>query len=126
MSGSKIFSKIDLKEAYQQLELNKNSRSITYFHTKNGIYHLKRLCYGINNSFEKFGKAITCKLGVMSNVKFIFDDIIICNESLNEHLKTLELLLPKICDLNLKINKAKCTFGQKKYLFSKLRLSKVG
>ena len=41
MSRSKIFLKIDLKEAYQQLQLYANSRSITNFHTKKGVYRFK-------------------------------------------------------------------------------------
>ena len=39
----------------------------------------------------------------MSNVKFISDDMIIFNESLNEQLQTLVLSFSKIRDLNLKI-----------------------
>ena len=38
----------------------------------------------------------------MSNVKFISDDMIIFNESLNEQLQTLVLSFSKIRDLNLK------------------------
>ena len=51
-----------------------------------GFYCFKRLFHGINNSFEKFQRAIKWKLGVFSEVKFIFEDIIIFNESLNESL----------------------------------------
>ena len=72
MSGATIFSKIDLKEAYMQIELDEESRKITNFHTEFGIYRFKRLCYGINNSFEKFRKGI--KLGKMKNIKKIIQN----------------------------------------------------
>ena len=43
VSESKFFSKIDLKEAYHQLELDEESRFITTFTTHEGLYHYKRL-----------------------------------------------------------------------------------
>ena len=90
------------------------------------IYCFKRPCYGIDNSLDKFKISITCKLAVFSNVKFISDDMIIFNERLNKHLKTLELLFSNIYDLNLKINKAKCIFRQKKLLFFGIEISESG
>ena len=58
MTGSTFFSKIDMKKAYQQLELSENCRYLTNFHTEKGIIRFKRLCYGINNSFVIFQKNI--------------------------------------------------------------------
>ena len=70
MQGAKIFSKLDLKEAYTQLELDEQSRSITSFNTEQGIYRHKRMVYGINNSFEIFQRAMEHSFGVMKGVKF--------------------------------------------------------
>ena len=52
------------------------------------ILHFLKLSYGssIKNGFEKIQKAIACKLVVKSNVNFSSDDMIIFNESLNQHL----------------------------------------
>ena len=44
MTGATFFSKTDMKEAYQQLELSQNSRYLTNFHTKKRIMSFKRLC----------------------------------------------------------------------------------
>ena len=126
MSGSTIFSKIDLKEAYTQVELDEESRSITNFHTENGIYRYKRLCYGLNNSFEKFQKGIAMHLDNMPNVKFISDDIIVYNKNIKEHLTTLEQLFNKIKDINVKINKSKCIFAQAEISFFGIVLSEKG
>ena len=52
--------------------------------------------------------------------------MIIFNESLNDHLKTLALFFSEICDLNLKINKARCIFGQKKISFFGIEISESG
>ena len=104
MSGATLFSKIDLKEPYQQIVLQKDCKNITSFHTDKGIYRFKRLCYGISNSFEIFQKAITEKIGDIENVKFISDDIIIYTENRKEHLLTIENLFKRLRKLCLKIN----------------------
>lgn len=56
MNGCKIFSKIDMKEAYTQIELSPESREITNFHTESGIKRFTRLCYGINKHSRFFNK----------------------------------------------------------------------
>lgn len=38
VSGAKIFSKVDIKDAYHQLEISERSRPITTFVTKSGLY----------------------------------------------------------------------------------------
>ena len=97
-----------------QVVLEEESRNITNFHTEFGIYRFKRLCFGINNSFEKFQKGITTSLGHLPNIKFISDDMIIFNKSLEDHLQTLDKLFTKIDELNLKLNRSKCLFGKTK------------
>ncbi len=43
MNGSSVFSKLDLKWGYHQLELTPQSRGITAFAVHNGAYRYKRL-----------------------------------------------------------------------------------
>ena len=110
MTGAMFFSKTDMKEAYQQLELSKNCRYLANFRTEKGIMRLKRLCYGINNSFQIFKKAIHQSLGNMTNTKFISSDIIIYTKTLQEYIITIKKLFEKLCDLSLKLNRKKISF----------------
>ena len=41
MNGSKVFSKLDLKWGYHQLELSPESREITTFATPDGLFQYK-------------------------------------------------------------------------------------
>ena len=41
LNGAKFFSKLELSQAYHQLELHKQSRYVTTFSTHVGLYHYK-------------------------------------------------------------------------------------
>ena len=56
MSEAKIFTKIDLREAYTQIQLSSKCRELTNFITEDGIYRFTRLIYGINNAGDIFQK----------------------------------------------------------------------
>lgn len=50
MNGSSVFSKLDLKWGYHQLELTPESKYITTFVTHCGLYRYKRLLFGVNSA----------------------------------------------------------------------------
>ena len=54
LNGAKYFSKLDMSQAYHQLELTPSSRKITTFTTHAGLYRFKRLNYGTNSAAEIF------------------------------------------------------------------------
>ena len=52
MNGFKVFSKLDLKWGYHQLELSPESREITTFATPDGLFRYKRLLFGVCSASE--------------------------------------------------------------------------
>ena len=56
LNGAKVFSKIDLRPGYHQLELDEKSRHITAFCTHLGVFQYKRVNFGINTAAEIFQK----------------------------------------------------------------------
>ncbi len=85
MNGSKYFSKIDLKQAYHQLELTEESRYITTFSTLEGLFRYKRLNYGTNSAAEIFQNILQRNLSDIHGVKNIADDIIIHGKTRKLH-----------------------------------------
>ena len=53
MNGSKVFSKLDLKWGYDQLELSPESKEIT-FATPDGLFRYKRLLFGVCSASEQY------------------------------------------------------------------------
>ena len=58
LNGAK-FSKLDLSQAYYQLELDEQSRHITSFSTHVGLFQYTRLNYGTNAAAEYFPTHLT-------------------------------------------------------------------
>lgn len=54
LRNAKYFSRLDLKDAYHQLELHEDSRPITTFITHKGLFRYKRLLFGVNSAVEIF------------------------------------------------------------------------
>ena len=126
LHGAIIFSKIDLKEGYHQIMLNEESRNITAFAVHEGIFHFKRLIYGINSSFECFQKQIEQVISGIPNAKNISDDILIWGKAQEDHDSTLSNILKRIKDSGLKVNPSKCVFSVNKITFGGHVLSKEG
>ena len=58
LNGAKLFSKLDLNQGYNQLELDPESRYLTTFSTHVGLRRLRRLNFGVNCAAEIFQTAI--------------------------------------------------------------------
>lgn len=56
MNNSNVFSKLDIKWAYHQVELSAESRDITTFVTHKGLYKSKRLMFGVSCAPEMYHK----------------------------------------------------------------------
>ena len=48
MNGAKVFSKLDLRQGFYQVEIEPSRKDITNFVTCDGIYRFRRLNFGIS------------------------------------------------------------------------------
>ena len=53
LNGLKIFTKLDMRPAFHQIELDQNSRFITAFQSNIWIKRFKRLILGVNSAAEE-------------------------------------------------------------------------
>ena len=110
LNGAKYFSKLDMSQAYHQLELTPSSRKITTFTTNAGLYRFKRLNYGTNSAAEIFQNILQQLLHGIDGVRNIVDDIIIFGSYHEEHNKALEECLLRLETHGLTLNMGKCKF----------------
>ena len=112
LNGAKIFSKLDLKSGYHQLEIKPESRYITTFATHVGLKRYKRLNFGISSASEVFQDTIRQTIEGIPGVLNISDDILLHAPSQAEHDTRLEQLLDRLKNKGLTLNGEKCKFNQ--------------
>lgn len=83
-----IWSKLDVKEAFLQIELAEESRDLTTFITSRGLFRFKRLPFGLVTAPELFQKAMDEILAGCDDC--FIDDITIEGKNAEEHDNRLE------------------------------------
>ena len=126
MNGSKVFSKLDLKWGYHQLELTPNSREITTFVTHCGLFRYKRLLFGVSSASEQYQYEIQTALAGIDGQANISDDIIVYGKDKEEHDARLERVIKRLGERGLTLNAAKCQFSMDKLTFVGMVLSGNG
>ncbi|XP_061395874.1 uncharacterized protein K02A2.6-like, partial [Musca vetustissima] len=117
LQGAKWFSRLDLKNAYHQLELDEGSREITTFITSKGLYRYKRLLLGVNSAPEIFQKTMENILAPCTGVVNYLDDVIVFGSTEDEHDKRLKEVLKVFGDANVLLNDEKCVWKTGQLLF---------
>ena len=107
LNGATVFSKIDLRQGYKQIELDEASRPITCFSTHMGLYQYKRLVFGLNSSSEVFQQTISQVFSDIEGVRNISDDLIIYGRNQTEHNKSLRAVIQRLVECGLTINRDK-------------------
>ena len=126
MQEASVFSKLDLKWGYHQIELSEESRPITTFVTHKGLFRYKRLMFGITSALEKYQQVIQQVLNDCSGTANISDDVIFHGSDTAEHDERLKNVLTRLRVKGLTLNEEKCVFHMPKLTFMGLVLSKQG
>ena len=113
LSGSKYFSKLDLRSGYWQVEMDEESKDKTAFSVGNlGFYECERLSFGLCNApatFQRLMEKCMGELHLRECLIFI-DDVLIFSKTFEEHLKRLEAVFGRLEQHNLKLKPSKCEF----------------
>ena len=126
LNGSAVFSKLDLRLGFHQIELDEESRDITTFSTHEGLFRYKRLSFGVNSAPEKYQQIIRQVVSDIEGVLNIADDLVVHGKSIEEHDQSLHKVLQRLEEKNLTLNPMKCEFRMDKVVFMGLLLSKYG
>ena len=117
LGGMQVFSKLDLKSAYWQLELDQPSRSKTTFHCLGKLYRYKRLVMGIKSAQGELNAALQPLFSHLDSVHVIHDDIIMGTLTANEHVQVLKEVLEILKENGLTLNAKKCVVGVQEVKF---------
>ncbi|XP_043229845.1 uncharacterized protein K02A2.6-like isoform X2 [Amphibalanus amphitrite] len=107
LSGGAKFTKIDLKEAYLQLELDEQSRKFTTVSTHKGLFQATRLVFGIKSAVAVFQREMENLLAGIPHTAIYLDDICVTGRTPAEHLANVREVLRRLAAAGLKINAEK-------------------
>lgn len=113
LEGSRYFSKIDLSQAYNQIELDE-TKKYTVINTHRGLFLYNRLVYGLSSSPGIFQRIMTNLFKDIPGVVVFLDDILVATDSVDKHIATLTKVLDRLKENGLKLKKEKCDFFVKK------------
>ena len=119
LSGSSIFTCLDLQQAYHQVRLNEEDIPKTAFITPIGLYEYKVLPFGLCNAPSTFQALMDSVLGpeLRHRCLVYLDDIIVFSKSSEEHVRQLRAVLQRLKDANLYAKLSICEFGLKEVKF---------
>lgn len=126
LSKAKWFSRLDVREAYHQLELEEGSREITTFITHKGLFRYKRLMFGVCSASEAFQKIFEQIISPCGNTLNFQDDVIIWGEDETSHDQALRYTLEVLREHGVGLNLEKCEFKVQQTIFLGHRFSSAG
>ncbi len=113
LQKAKIFSKLDLRSAYNLVRVKEGDEWKTAFSTTTGHWEYQVMPFGLANAPAVFQAFINDVLREMLN-RFVYlpylDDILIFSDSLQEHIDHVQQVLKKLLENHLFVKLEKCEF----------------
>ncbi|UYV66874.1 K02A2.6-like [Cordylochernes scorpioides] len=111
LGEARFFSKLDANSGFHQIPLSTDCQHLTTFITPFGRYKYCRMPFGISLAPEYFQRIMSIILQGMDGVMCYLDDILIFASDSKTHDRILRLVLRKLKEAKVTLNKAKCVFG---------------
>ncbi|XP_053239979.1 uncharacterized protein K02A2.6-like, partial [Podarcis raffonei] len=111
LAGSKIFGKLDLAQAYQQLPVDEATAEAQTIVTHRGAFRVKRLQFGVSVAPGIFQNLMDSLLKGIPGVTPFFDDVLIAGPTPEEFEDRLRTVLHRFQTAGLKVKREKCLLG---------------
>jgi hypothetical protein len=115
LRGAKFFSKLDLRFGYHQVRMHVDDVEKMAFRMHEGLFKFLVMPFGLMNTPATFQALMNDVLRPFLRrfVLVFFDDILVYNSSLAEHLRHLHLLFTKLQEQALFVKRSKCAFSER-------------
>ena len=120
LSRAKIFTKLDIRQAFHRIRMDPASEELTAFRTRYGLFQYKVMPFGLTNGPATFQSLINDALRDLLDVTCTayLDDILIYSEDELQHETHVKEVIERLHKAGLQADIKKCEFGVKrtKYL----------
>ena len=115
--NAKVLSRIDCTSSFWQIELDDESSKLCTFNKPFGIYHYLRLPFGIKCASDLYQSIMSEMIEDIEGADVIMDDILVWGTTIEEHDRSLKIVLDKARKYNLKPSPNKTEFRKKQILY---------
>jgi hypothetical protein len=112
LTGSRVFSKIDLRSGYHQIRIRPEDIPKTAFTTRYGLFEYLVMSFGLTNAPAHFTYLMNSVfMPELDKIVVVFiNDILIYFKSEEEHAKHLQIVLTRLREHRLYAKFSKCVF----------------
>jgi len=113
IAKNRVFSAIDLKDAYYQIPLRNEEKCFTAFEAAGKLYQYKRIPFGVTNGVACFQRVMDefISNNKLHGIYAYLDNLTVCGRDQDEHDANLSRFLDAAKKHNLKFNDQKCTYS---------------
>ncbi|XP_058826789.1 uncharacterized protein K02A2.6-like [Topomyia yanbarensis] len=126
VAGGERFSKIDLSQAYLQLEVKEEDRALLTLSTHKGLFRPTRLMYGVASAPAIFQRLMEQILLGIPGVTVFIDDIRVTGPDDRSHLQRLDEVLKRLSAHGMRANREKCDFFSDKIEYCGYMIDQLG
>lgn len=114
LANGKVFTVLDISNAFQQLKVSEDSRPYLTVNTHLGLFRYTRLPFGISSAPSIYQSIMDQVLQGIPNVGCYIDDIIISGSDLSSCKDRVEQVLSRLQKYGITVNEDKCKFFEPK------------
>ena len=117
LAEARVFSTLDATSGFYQIRLAEERTWLTTFNTPFGRFKFERLLFGLVSAPEIFQRAMTEMFEDIEKCEVIVDDLLVWGKSVEEHDLTLEKVLQRAEETDLRFNEEKCKFHKQEVTY---------
>ena len=107
LDGASYFGKVDLSDAYYQIELDEEAEDICTINTSQGLFKMCRLPQGLNNFSPLFQNCIESTLKGIKGVVIFQDDVLVYGTTKEQFDKRMLAVKSRLREKRFTINEKK-------------------
>ena len=128
ITENRYLSTFDFVSSFTQIPLSEESQPITAFSYNGARYMFQRLVMGHKTSSSQWSRLMARLFNKIpfKNLIWFIDDILLCSNTVEDHLDRFEYMLNRLSYANLKLSPKKCNMLRNELSFVGMTISKNG